>query len=121
MTRTLRAGGALLVFPEGTFLAAPMLLPFRLGAFRAAVFSGRPVVPIGIRGTRAVLPAYARLARRGPIHVEIGMPLWPQADGWREMVRLRDRTREQIAQAAGEPTGAADALPGQPRASRSSR
>jgi 1-acyl-sn-glycerol-3-phosphate acyltransferase len=121
MTRTLREGRSLLVFPEGTFLAEPMLLPFRLGAFRAAVFSGRPVLPVAIRGTRGVLPAYARLARRGPIHVEIRTPLWPRADGWREMVRLRDRAREEIARAAGQPTGAVDALPGQPRASRSSR
>jgi 1-acyl-sn-glycerol-3-phosphate acyltransferase len=112
ITRALREGRSLLVFPEGTFLAEPTLLPFRLGAFRAAVFSRRPVVPVAIRGTRVVLPAYARLARRGPIQVVVGAPLWPQGEGWREMVRLRDRSRSQIAALAE--------APGQSRGSHSS-
>jgi 1-acyl-sn-glycerol-3-phosphate acyltransferase len=105
MTRWLREGASLLVFPEGTFLAEPVLLPFRLGAFHAAVEAARPVVPIAIRGTRAVLPAYARLARRGPIEVTIGKPLWPRAGGWREIVRLRDGTRDEIARGSESETG----------------
>ena len=39
----LQAGKSLFVFPEGTFVAAPGLLPFRLGAFRAAVDTGCPI------------------------------------------------------------------------------
>jgi 1-acyl-sn-glycerol-3-phosphate acyltransferase len=113
IARALRDGRSLLVFPEGTFLAAPTLLPFRLGAFRAAAFSGRPVVPVAIRGTRAVLPASARLARRRPIQVVVGAPLWPRGQGWREMVRLRDRSRSPIAAVAE--------APGQSRANRASR
>jgi 1-acyl-sn-glycerol-3-phosphate acyltransferase len=109
MREALREGHSLLVFPEGTFLAEPVLLPFRLGAFRAAVAARRPVVPVAIRGTRAVLPAYAHLARRHPIEVTVGTPLWPRAEGWREMVRLRDRTRDEIARGAGEPAGATGA------------
>ena len=114
MTRALREGHSLLVFPEGTFLAEPMLLPFRLGAFRAAVEAGRPLVPVAIRGTRAVLPAYAHLARRHPIEVTVGTPLWPRAEGWREMVRLRDRTRDEISRGAGEPAGAKEQRTGAP-------
>ena len=36
-TARLRAGVSLLFFPEGTFRRGPGLLPFRLGAFKAAV------------------------------------------------------------------------------------
>jgi len=99
----LRQGDLLMVFPEGTFAQSPGLLPFRLGAFRAAVDAGRPVVPIAIRGTRQVLPDGTWLFRRAPIVVTIGAPIYPQAQGWPEMVRLRDRSVDEIARSSGEP------------------
>jgi 1-acyl-sn-glycerol-3-phosphate acyltransferase len=108
VTRALAAGVSLLVFPEGTFRRSPGLLPFRLGAFKAAVEAGRPVVPVAIRGTREVLPADTWLLRPGPITVTIGLPVRPAGRDWREMVRLRDRVRAEIARHAG-PGGAVDA------------
>jgi 1-acyl-sn-glycerol-3-phosphate acyltransferase len=95
-TARLRAGVSLLFFPEGTFLRGPGLLPFRLGAFKASVETGRPVVPIGLRGTREILPAHAWRPRRGSITLTVGPPLAPKAAGWPEMVRLRDLTRAEI-------------------------
>jgi fatty-acyl-CoA synthase len=100
--RLLRAGERLLVFPEGTFARAPGLLPFRLGAFRAAVETGQPIVPVALAGTRRVLPDGAWLLRRAPLTVTIGAPIHPQAQGWPEMVRLRDAAVEQIARGSGE-------------------
>jgi 1-acyl-sn-glycerol-3-phosphate acyltransferase len=93
----LRHGTSLLVFPEGTFRRPAGLLPFRLGAFKAAVEAQRPVIPVAIRGTREILPAYAWCLRPGPITVTIGPPIAPEGTGWAEMVRLRDRTRAEIA------------------------
>ena len=55
------AGTSLLVFPEGTFVRDRGLLPFRLGAFKAAVETGAPVVPVAVDGTRRMLPDGARL------------------------------------------------------------
>ena len=55
-TAILRRGISLLVFPEGTFGREPGILPFRLGAFKAAVDAGLPVIPVAIRGTREILP-----------------------------------------------------------------
>jgi 1-acyl-sn-glycerol-3-phosphate acyltransferase len=98
----LREGRQVVVFPEGTFFRSPEVLPFRLGAFRAAVDTGWPIVPIAVRGTRHVLPDGAQLFRHGPIHVIIGAPLVPEAQGWPEMVRLRDKARTIIAQGTGE-------------------
>ena len=98
----LRRGESLFVFPEGTFVAAPGLLPFRLGAFRAAVETGRPVVPVAISGTRRILPAGTLLLRPGRITVTIGRPLTPAAGGWQEIVRLRDLARTAVEQAVGE-------------------
>ena len=99
----LRQGESLFVFPEGTFVAAPGLLPFRLGAFRAAVETGRPVVPVAISGTRRILPADTLLLRPGRITVTIGQPLAPAAGDWQEIVRLRDLARTAIEQAVREP------------------
>jgi 1-acyl-sn-glycerol-3-phosphate acyltransferase len=101
-SRLLREGRQMLVFPEGTFFRAPELQPFRLGAFKAAVDTGRPIVPIALRGTRHVLPDGTWLFTHGPIEVIIGAPLVPAGQGWQEMVRLRDEARTIIAHGCGE-------------------
>ncbi len=99
----LDAGTSLFVFPEGTFQAAPRLLPFRLGAFRAAVDAGCPVVPVAIRGTRHIWPAGTWLLRPGRVTVTFGAPLRPSGSAWSEIVRLRDESREFISTHCGEP------------------
>ena len=101
---SLRAGQSLFVFPEGTFVTASGLLPFRLGAFRAAVEAGCPVIPIAIRGTRSMFPAGTFLLRRGSIMVTIGPPMTPRGQEWTEIVRLRDEARVMIARESGEPS-----------------
>jgi acyl carrier protein len=100
--RRLHAGERLVVFPEGTFARRPGLLPFRLGAFRAAVETGRPIVPVALAGTRRVLPDGTWLFRHAPITVTIGPAAPPQGSGWPEMVRLRDAAVDHIAHACGE-------------------
>ncbi len=111
-----KGGRSLLFFPEGTFSRNPGLLPFRLGAFLAAAEAGLPVVPVAIRGTRAILRADATLLRRGSISVTVGEPIWPQAarpvkdnaekqpDNWAAALALREQARAFIARHAGEPT-----------------
>ena len=97
VTAILRGGTSLAFFPEGTFLDTPRLLPFRLGAFKAAVEAGCAVVPITICGSRAVLPADAWLPRRHPITITVGDPIEPRRSDWREIVRLRDAVRADIS------------------------
>jgi hypothetical protein len=60
------------------------------------------VIPIGLRGTRDILPAYRWLPRRGGITVTIGCPITPEKSDWREMVRIRDLARAEIARAASD-------------------
>jgi 1-acyl-sn-glycerol-3-phosphate acyltransferase len=98
----LRGGDRLVIFAEGTFVRAPGLLPFRLGAFRAAVDTGRPIVPVALAGTRQVFPDGTWLFRHAPITVTIGAPMEPHAGGWPEMVRLRDAAVDHIARACDE-------------------
>ncbi|MBZ0170492.1 acyl-CoA synthetase [Candidatus Methylomirabilis lanthanidiphila] len=101
-TAILRAGTSLLFFPEGTFFRSPGLLPFRPGAFKAAAEAGCPVIPIGLRGTRELLPDGTWLPKRGPITVSIGAPIPPQGSGWQDVLALRDLVRAEIARLTGE-------------------
>jgi 1-acyl-sn-glycerol-3-phosphate acyltransferase len=102
VAQALRRGVPLLFFPEGTFTVATGLLPFRLGAFKAAMEVNCPIVPIAILGTREILPAERWLPRRGPVTVSVGRPIPPAGDGWREIVRLRDLTRAAITRRLAE-------------------
>ncbi len=77
-------------------------MPFRLGAFQAAVERARPVVPIALRGTRDAWPDGTFRLRRRPLSVTIGLARWPAAAGWAETVRLREEARQWIADQAGE-------------------
>jgi acyl carrier protein len=102
ITSALRHAASILIFPEGTFVQTAGVLPFRLGAFKAAVDAQCAIIPIGLRGTRDILPASRWLPRAGGIAVTIGQPITPEKRDWREMVRIRDRARAEIARAAGE-------------------
>jgi 1-acyl-sn-glycerol-3-phosphate acyltransferase len=102
VTSAVRGGAVVCVFPEGTFVRRPGLLPFRLGAFKAAVEAGCPIVPVVIRGTRGVLPADTRRPRPGRVEVTVLPPLTVKGDGWREIVRLRDATRTAVASTLDE-------------------
>jgi 1-acyl-sn-glycerol-3-phosphate acyltransferase len=103
----LRRGESVLVFPEGTFTPQEGVRPFHLGAFKAAVQTGCPIVPMALRGTRQLLRDGTWLPRRTPVTLTISPALQPakveEPEDWKEMVRLRDATRETITRNAGEP------------------
>ena len=103
LVATLRDGESLFVFPEGTFVRVPGVMPFRLGAFRAAVEMNRPVLPIALVGTRACWPDERWLLTHGSIQLVVGSRLVPNSTEWSEIVRLRDAARVWIARECGEP------------------
>ncbi len=105
MADAVRQGRSLLVFPEGTFVERPGLLPFRLGAFLAAASARVPVVPLAIRGTRELLGAGRWWPRHAALRVDIGAPVDCEAQAgelFTAAVRLRDRARAAIEAASGE-------------------
>jgi 1-acyl-sn-glycerol-3-phosphate acyltransferase len=101
--RAVQSGEKVLLFPEGTFTAAAGLRPFRLGAFKAAVETGTPIVPMAVQGTRQVMRGDHLVPRPGRVSLWIGAPIAPEGDGWRAIVCLRDRVAEAIAAHCGEP------------------
>jgi len=108
MAEAAQLGRSLAVFPEGTFVARPGLLPFHLGAFLAAARAGVPVLPVTIRGSRTLLPDLAWWPQRGAIEVEIGAPIMPLADTadlFAAAVKLREAARAEIARCLGAESG----------------
>ena len=73
--RVIDAGWSVLYFPEGRRSETGALLEFKSGIGMLAVLTGRPVVPVGIKGTEDVMPMGARYPRRGVIEVIFGDPL----------------------------------------------
>ena len=65
--RLLRAGEALMMFPEGGRTPDGRLQPFKLGAFRLAVAHDTPVLPVTIAGAWEAWPPGRMLPRRGRI------------------------------------------------------
>jgi len=73
----LKAGQSSLFFPEGTRTRTGELLPFKKGAFRTAQNTGVPLVPVGIRGTFAIVPPDSIPRKRNhEVSVRIGVPLY---------------------------------------------
>ncbi len=104
LRRILRKAGAsksLAFFPEGTFGPSPGLGRFHSGAFKAAVRSQVPVVPVVIRGSRWILPAERLLPRPGRLEIIVRPPLWPAAGTTPQT--LLEAARRSILSELGEP------------------
>jgi 1-acyl-sn-glycerol-3-phosphate acyltransferase len=101
----LREGTSILMFPEGTRGFTDVLLPFQRGGFLLALKSGLPIVPVGIRGSRAVQPKGSWAIRPGTIAVTYGAPLDPAAYGLRRKTELTQEVRACIAELAGLEVG----------------
>jgi 1-acyl-sn-glycerol-3-phosphate acyltransferase len=105
----LRQGDSVFVFPEGTFTPENGVRPFQLGAFRAAVATGAPVIPVSIAGTRHFMRDPTILPKPTRVTITLSPPIYPprvandNTNHLQEIVRLRDATREAIARYSGEP------------------
>jgi 1-acyl-sn-glycerol-3-phosphate acyltransferase len=113
MEEFLRDGESVFVFPEGTFTSEDGVRPFQLGAFKAAVATGAPIIPVSLAGTRRFLRDGTYLPRPTSVTITLSPPIYPRtaantsnsddSSGWHELIRLRDATRDAIARHSGEP------------------
>ncbi len=93
--RLAATGQSLMFFPEGMFDERRQISRFLGGAFAIATRSAMPVVAVAMHGTRAVLPPGGARLHRGRIRVDVLAVLDPAG--------ARQRSRELIAAAVGEP------------------
>lgn len=84
VTATLRSGSSVLIFPEGTRSSDGRVQEFRRGAFTLAVKSERPIVPVALIGTAAILPKGTRRLAGGRVTLKIFPPVAVPASATRE-------------------------------------
>ena len=77
--RTVAAGTTIAVFPEGTRSLGDRVARLKRGPFYLAQLAQVPTLPIGIRGTGALMPRQNTGIRPGVIEVHVGTLLPPPA------------------------------------------
>lgn len=86
-----------IIFPEGTRSRDGSLLPFKKGAFVAAIELQMPVVPVVCRGTVEVMPKGGYLSiLPGVVEIELLDPIDTTGLTYDDRDRLRDAVRERI-------------------------
>ncbi len=93
---------SLMLAPEGTRSRTGKILPFKTGAFHAAVELGYPIVPVYIEGAYELCPGSSLIARPGTITVHIHEPV--DTSGWdRKSIRKHaEEMRERYLAWSGE-------------------
>ena len=92
----LRKGVSVMIFPEGTRSRTPELLPFKDGAFRLAIDTGCPILPIAVAGTRGAIPKGSLLFGRAHAEARVLEPIPTEGLTLADIPALRERTRELI-------------------------
>jgi fatty-acyl-CoA synthase len=92
------------IFPEGTFSYSAGLKPFKSGAFKTAIDTQTPIIPIALQSTRYILRDGSYLLKPKVIHVHISKPIAPRGNDWQALMHLKTFVREEIAKNCGEPS-----------------
>jgi 1-acyl-sn-glycerol-3-phosphate acyltransferase len=90
---TIRRGNPIVIFPEGATSRDGAIKPFKGGGFMLAAKSEAEVVPVTIRGSRAVLMPKTYHVRTGAVEVIIGKPMTSSGCSTSE---LATRVREEV-------------------------
>src|SRR5215470_12630320 len=90
---TIRRGTPVLIFPEGGTSIDGSIKPFKGGGFMLATKAEAAVVPVTIRGSRAVLLPKTYYTRAGVVEVVVGEPILSKGMPSGE---LASRVREEI-------------------------
>jgi 1-acyl-sn-glycerol-3-phosphate acyltransferase len=107
LNRAVAEGHSIIIFPEGTRSRDGSLLPFKKGAFVAAIEMGSPVIPVIVKGTRSVMPKGGYLSiYPGDVEIVVKPPIATRGLGYQDRERLRDAVREIIAEEFSRPIAA---------------
>ena len=95
----IRSGTSLMIFPEGTRSATPVLGPFRKGAFHLAAQAGVPVVPVVLRNTGELMRRNSLVLNPGVVDVCVLEPEtdWRVEDMSERIAALHARFEETLA------------------------
>lgn len=91
-----RENAVVVMFPEGTRSADGEMLPFKKGAFVLALDLGVPVIPVGVSGSRELMPKGSFLVRPGRMRVRIGPPIEVEGMTVDDRDALLERARAEV-------------------------
>jgi len=109
LRRWLGRGASVIIFPEGTRSESRDLLPFRNGAFRLAIETGTPILPLAVSGTREAIRKGSLVFQRADASITILDPIDVSGLGDDDVDELRERIRNLIDAAR---VGGGDRSPG---------
>ena len=87
---------SVMIFPEGTRAPTAVMLPFKDGAFKLAVETGSPILPIAVAGTRHCMAKHSFQFRRARAKARVLDPIPVDGLTNADIPALRDRTRQII-------------------------
>lgn len=87
---------SVMIFPEGTRSFEGDLLPFKDGAFRLAIESGVPILPLACHGTAPALRKHDWRLGRSEAEVRVLEPISTEGMTIDDVPELRDRVRARI-------------------------
>ncbi len=93
---------SVMIFPEGTRSETGELQEFKDGAFRLAVQLGLPILPLAVIGTRDALVKHDWRFGYSEAEVRVLEPIETAGMTKRDSPALRDRARQEIAEALAE-------------------
>ena len=91
----------MVLFAEGTRCPDGALHPFKKGPFVMAIEGGVPIIPVGLVGSRPIMPKGSFRIRKGAITVRVGEPISVAGMEHADRDRLRDAARDAVAQLRG--------------------
>ena len=97
-TAIVESGRSFIIFPEGNRYKGEEggAGEFKAGAFRIAVKTGAPVVPVAISGARGLFEAHGNRATPGTVHVRVLPPIQTADMSRAEQKQLPDAVRQTI-------------------------
>ena len=92
----------MLLFPERAAASRGPMREFKEGAAYIAITAGVPAVPLGIAGTRDVLPMGSNYVRGGPVVLKIGDPIPTAGMKLHDRSQLIARLEREVAELSGQ-------------------
>lgn len=96
---TLKGKVSVMIFPEGTRSPTETMLPFKDGAFRLAIETGVPVLPLVVTGTRDALAKHDWRMNPARATVTVLPPIETTGLTLNDVTALKERVRTVIADA----------------------
>jgi 1-acyl-sn-glycerol-3-phosphate acyltransferase len=97
LKKVLELNISILIFPEGTQNRTPELLqPFYDGAFRIAIETQRPIMPLVVIGAGSLMPPGKFFIQPGRIKIVVGQEVPTQGMQLKDVTQLKEQVQKQM-------------------------